>query len=263
VQEAAAAAQYAVDGFVDASSPGDWRAAPLQCSPVDSLPCRADEQSLAGDGGGGDGGGGRKKEAEEVVKEIIRYGPIIPHELILARQCHPPVARSEAEDAEYVRRARERARDRAEFPHRYADGEQAGAGDGAPASVGGDRDEWRPVRERFFHSDLGIVMSGLPDGEEGGGGTTSSLAPLDRYPVSPLATAPDEVLMHEAESAARLLRAMERQRVMVGPCCVCRLEVSVCMSVRPPVWLAGCVSIVCVGLSVRRCVGVSVRLSFL
>ena len=41
-------------------------------------------------------------------------------------------------------------------------------------------------------------------------------APLDRYPVNPLATSTEEILMHEAESSSRLLRAMELRREEVA-----------------------------------------------
>jgi hypothetical protein len=156
--------------------------------------------TLEGVGGGGDGGG---------VLATGVYGPMVPEELMAAALLHPPVALQHADDKEYVRRQNEREQDRRDDPHRYFVQEGAAQEGVAERSEGERRDdEWRPVRERYFDPELGMILSGLPPGER----MNEAPAPLDQYPVSPLPTSWEEFLAHRSEVGARLMRAQEEQR---------------------------------------------------
>ena len=163
------------------------------------------------------------KPGAGVVSGVSRatYGPLIPEELLAKAQgAHAAVAMTAGDDAEFMAQVAGRAADRRDHPHRFRARsarrtQKHGPGGGelgaeAAGGQGNDGQTWRPVRERFFHTELGVVLSGLPPGERVN--TVPPDHPLHVYPVSPLPTTKEEALLYEAECSLGLIRAAHEYR---------------------------------------------------
>jgi len=149
-----------------------------------------------------DWGGGRgwdwvgRSGEEQGFDGEVAYGPLVPAEILEACRRHAAVAANKASDPQALEAQSDMAQDRLLYPHRYApknphtNANQGGGGGGegkrgkggSEKKGGGGQEreeagEWKPVRERFFHDDLKMVMSGLPEGQR----YNTAPAPLDRY----------------------------------------------------------------------------------